>query len=154
MSKKLFKGILITTLMGAMFLFSGCSKDNKLNNKSTLDKDTIIVGMDDAFEPMGFKDEDGKITGFDVDLAKALGKELNKKIEFQPIDWTMKESELKEFRQILKYFPLVGISISQLATEIGINSSTLYNYRNGLIPKQDKYNAIMDKLKTDFPKEF
>ena len=31
----------------------------------------------------------------DVDLAKALGKELNKKIEFQPIDWTMKESELK-----------------------------------------------------------
>ena len=66
----------------------------------------------------------------------------------------MKESELKEFRQILKYFPLVGISISQLATAIGINSSTLYNYRNGLIPKQDKYNAIMDKLKTDFPKEF
>lgn len=95
MNKKLLKGILLTTVVGAMFLFSGCSKDNKESNKSTLDKDTIVVGMDDAFAPMGFKDEDGEITGFDVDLAKALGEELNKKIEFQPIDWTMKESELK-----------------------------------------------------------
>lgn len=66
----------------------------------------------------------------------------------------MKESELKEFRQILKYFPLVGISLSSLATKIGINSSTLYNYRNGLIPKRDKYIAIMEKLKTDYPMEF
>ena len=51
--------------------------------------------MDDAFAPMGFKDESGEITGFDVDLAKELGKRLNKEIVFQPIDWTMKESELK-----------------------------------------------------------
>ena len=29
--------------------------------------------MDDAFAPMGFKDENGEITGFDVDLAKELG---------------------------------------------------------------------------------
>lgn len=43
---------------------------------------------------MGFKDENGNITGFDVDLAKELTKRLDKEVVFQPIDWTMKESEL------------------------------------------------------------
>ena len=51
--------------------------------------------MDDAFAPMGFKDENGEITGFDVELAKAICEKLNKKVVFQPIDWTMKETELK-----------------------------------------------------------
>ncbi|MEE1073010.1 MAG: amino acid ABC transporter substrate-binding protein [Cellulosilyticum sp.] len=61
---------------------------------STLDKDTLIVGLDDTFAPMGFKDESGEIVGFDIDLAKAMGEKLGKAIEFQSIDWTMKETEL------------------------------------------------------------
>ena len=61
---------------------------------STLDKDTLIVGLDDTFAPMGFKDESGEIVGFDVDLAKAMGEKLGKAIEFQSIDWSMKETEL------------------------------------------------------------
>lgn len=44
---------------------------------------------------MGFKDEDGEIVGFDVDLAKAVFKEYGIKADFQPIDWSMKESELE-----------------------------------------------------------
>ena len=43
---------------------------------------------------MGFKDESGEIVGFDVDLAKEVGDRLGKKVVFQPIDWSMKESEL------------------------------------------------------------
>lgn len=61
---------------------------------STLDKDTLVVGLDDTFPPMGFKDENGEIVGFDIDLAKAMGEKLGKPIEFQSIDWTMKETEL------------------------------------------------------------
>ena len=41
--------------------------------------------MDDAFAPMVFKDENGEITGFDVDLAKALATKLDKEVEFQPL---------------------------------------------------------------------
>ena len=44
---------------------------------------------------MGFKDESGEIVGFDIDLAKAVGEKLGKKIEFQSIDWSMKEADLK-----------------------------------------------------------
>lgn len=62
--------------------------------KSTLDKDTLIVGLDDTFAPMGFKDENGEIVGFDIDLAKAVAEKLGKVIEFQSIDWNMAESEL------------------------------------------------------------
>lgn len=79
----------ILSLSIALF---GCSKSTEI--ESTFNKDTLIVGMDDAFAPMGFKDENGEITGFDVDLAKALATKLNKEVKFQPIDWTMKETEL------------------------------------------------------------
>lgn len=62
--------------------------------ESTLDKDTWIIGLDDSFAPMGFRDEKGEIVGFDVDLAKAFGEAFDKQLEFQPIDWSMKETEL------------------------------------------------------------
>lgn len=71
----------------------GCGKSNKIN---TMEKDTLIVGFDDTFVPMGFKGDDGEYTGFDIELAKELSKKIGKKIEFQPIDWSMKESELND----------------------------------------------------------
>ena len=91
--KKIF-AIITMMLFIAMFGCIGCSSKST-SGESTLDKDVLVVGMDDAFAPMGFKDQDGNIVGFDVDLAKALGEKLNKEIKFQPIDWTMKETELK-----------------------------------------------------------
>lgn len=66
---------------------------NKNNYKR--DENTIVVGYDDTFVPMGFINNNGKVVGFDIDLAKAVGKKINKKIIFQPIDWTMKETELR-----------------------------------------------------------
>ncbi|MDU4472116.1 MAG: amino acid ABC transporter substrate-binding protein [Clostridium perfringens] len=50
--------------------------------------------MDDTFVPMGFKNEKRDIVGFDVDLAKEAFKRMNLKVIFQPIDWSMKETEL------------------------------------------------------------
>ncbi len=75
------------------FTLIGCSPQK--TSTSTLDQATWVVGLDDSFAPMGFRDEKGEIVGFDVDLAKALGEKLGKEIKFQPIDWSMKETELK-----------------------------------------------------------
>lgn len=92
--RKLNKKILVGAILGVMtFSFLGCTQ--KSTTESTLDKDTLIVGLDDAFAPMGFRDEKGEIVGFDVDLAKVMGERLDKEVTFQPIDWTMKEAELK-----------------------------------------------------------
>ena len=62
--------------------------------EGALDKEKLILGFDDTFVPMGFKDENGDYTGFDIDLAKEISKKLGKEIELQPIDWSMKETEL------------------------------------------------------------
>lgn len=62
--------------------------------KSTFDKEELVIGLDDTFVPMGFKDESGELVGFDVELAKAVGEKLGKKFKFQAIDWSMKETEL------------------------------------------------------------
>lgn len=90
--KGMKKNILLGIIIGSMsFSLLACSKKEI---KSVMDKDEIIVGLDDAFAPMGFKNESGEIVGFDVDLAKEVGQRLDKEVIFQPIDWSMKESEL------------------------------------------------------------
>lgn len=58
------------------------------------EKGKIIVGLDDSYPPMGFRDESGELVGYDIDLAKEAAKRLGVEIEFQPIDWDSKEMEL------------------------------------------------------------
>jgi polar amino acid transport system substrate-binding protein len=54
----------------------------------------IVIGLDDNFPPMGFRDEKGELVGFDIDLAKEAAKRLGVEVEFKPIDWNAKEAEL------------------------------------------------------------
>ncbi len=58
------------------------------------EKETFIVGLDDTFAPMGFRDEQGELIGFDIDLSQAVADLLGYTFEYQPIDWSMKEQEL------------------------------------------------------------
>ena len=105
MKKKL---LTLTTLL--MILLVGCSGGgNKQENNAANDggnnakqeaageldtSKTYVLGMDDTFAPMGFRDEKGELVGFDVELAQAAAEEMGIKIECQPIDWTVKETEL------------------------------------------------------------
>ena len=89
----------VVAIMGISMIGCGSTSKSgsaslKENTESTLDKDELVIGLDDTFVPMGFKDESGELCGFDVELAKAVGEKLNKKIKFQAIDWSMKETEL------------------------------------------------------------
>jgi len=58
-------------------------------------KEVLVVGLDDKFAPMGFRDERGEIVGFDVDLAKETAKRMGVMFEFKAIDWNNKEHELE-----------------------------------------------------------
>jgi polar amino acid transport system substrate-binding protein len=55
---------------------------------------TIVVGLDDNFPPMGFRDEKNTLVGFDIDLAREASKRLGVEVKFKPIDWNAKEAEL------------------------------------------------------------
>jgi len=57
------------------------------------DKGYFVMGLDDAFPPMGFRDEKNEIVGFDIDLAKEVAKRLGVDVKFQTIVW---ESKLEE----------------------------------------------------------
>ena len=54
----------------------------------------LVVGLDDNFPPMGFRDEKNEIVGFDIDMAREAAKRAGIEVEFKPIDWNAKEAEL------------------------------------------------------------
>ncbi len=47
------------------------------------------------YEPMNYKDEDGKLIGFDTEYAEAVCKKLGVEPEFIEINWETKETELE-----------------------------------------------------------
>ncbi|MGL4654044.1 amino acid ABC transporter substrate-binding protein [Cetobacterium sp.] len=79
--KKLFKLLFLTI---AIFTTT-FSKDNSLEKIQK--KGEIIIGLDDTFAPMGFKDENGNIIGFDIDLANEVAKRMGVKATFKPSEW-------------------------------------------------------------------
>lgn len=67
-------------------------EDNSLTY--IMDQGKLILGLDASFPPMGFKDEDQKIVGFDIDVATEVCKRMGVDLELLAIDWDAKEQEL------------------------------------------------------------
>lgn len=105
--KKLITILLTVTLVIGMFTMVGCGNTEQTTDENTTeltgweyiaDKEELIIGLDDTFAPMGFRDEEGDLVGFDIDLANAVGEELGVNITFKTIDWDAKELELQSKR--------------------------------------------------------
>ena len=94
--RKIFMAALLLVTM----VFAGCGGGNEPAKTGDAPKEAkkIVIGLDDEYAPMGFKDEKNEIVGFDVDLAKEAAKRLGSEVEFKPIDWNSKEAELKSGR--------------------------------------------------------
>ncbi|WP_042357390.1 amino acid ABC transporter substrate-binding protein [Bacillus rubiinfantis] len=83
-------------LIAAVFsLLTACSSKTSQSKEKD---DTLIIGIDDKFAPLGFRDKNNEIVGFDIDYAKAAAEKMGQKVKFQPIDWSAKESELSSGR--------------------------------------------------------
>ena len=92
--KKLFT--VLAVMIAAGTLFFGCKKaaaqDNSLEELKK--RGTFVLGLDDSFPPLGFRDENNEIVGYDIDLAKEVAKRLGVEFKAQPINWDAKEQEL------------------------------------------------------------
>lgn len=88
--KKLFPLIL------GLLLLAGCTGAPKTEDSfdAMKEKGEIVIGLDDTFVPMGFRNPQGELVGFDVDLAREIFTRMGFTPVFQPIDWSLKESEL------------------------------------------------------------
>ena len=63
---------------------------------AAIDADGVFtVGFDQDFPPMGFVDDNGEFTGFDLELAAEVAKRLGMEIKYQPIAWDAKEMEIE-----------------------------------------------------------
>lgn len=93
-SKILALCLVAASLTSAAFA-SGSKKDKEDNSVEELQKrGTFVLGLDDSFPPLGFRDEKNQIVGYDIDLAKEVAKRLGVKFKAQPIQWDAKEQEL------------------------------------------------------------
>lgn len=90
---KISKKILITFLTTFGFLIISQNNESVLAAGDS-NKETFTIGLDDTFAPMGFRDEQGELVGFDIDLSQAVANLLGYTFEYQPIDWSVKEQEL------------------------------------------------------------
>lgn len=82
--------------VAALCALSGCSKkttaDNSLADLKA--RGEFVLGLDDSFPPLGFRNDSNEIVGFDIDLAKEVSSRLGVKFRAQPINWDSKEQEL------------------------------------------------------------
>ena len=89
MKNKILMGVIaaivIIALIGVIFLSIKGKED---------DENTLVLGMDDSFPPMGFRNENNELVGFDIDLATEVCNKLGMKLEVQTISWAAKEQEL------------------------------------------------------------
>jgi len=87
-------------LIGLTATLAGCGTNvtKRANTQDTWSsiqkKKKVVIGLDDSFVPMGFRQKSGKLVGYDIDLARAVFKQYGIKVDFQSIDWNMNVTEL------------------------------------------------------------
>lgn len=109
--------ILVFTLVASIGLV-GCG--GKANQSKQTDGDgslqrvksagKLVAGLDDAFPPLGYRDEKNELVGFDIDFGNELAKRLGVEMEWQPTDWNGVILSLKS-----KKFDIIlsGMSITE-----------------------------------------
>lgn len=109
MNKKIIALVLAVLTIATCFVFAACTgKGDETptttapsSDSSTVsdleyikNKGKLVVGMT-IYAPMNYKDENGKLVGFDTEFAQAVGKKLGVEVEFFEIaDWDNKFVEL------------------------------------------------------------
>lgn len=94
---------LITAVILTVTLLAGCNTGAGGNASGSEDKSwetveksgKLVLGMDTAFPPMGYRDEQsGELVGFDLDVATEVCARLNLELVKQPINWKNQVNEI------------------------------------------------------------
>ncbi|WP_159459726.1 transporter substrate-binding domain-containing protein [Scatolibacter rhodanostii] len=92
--KKTTKALsLFFALLMVVLSFAACSS-SKEDWEYIENRKKMVIGYT-LFQPMNYKDDDGKLVGFDTEFAEAVCAELAITPEFVQINWDTKTTELK-----------------------------------------------------------
>lgn len=91
------KSAVLSLVIGLAFLFCmnsigfAATTQQKLVQESTIEqvmkRGVLRVGMD-IFQPWAMKDKNGKLIGFEIDVARRLAEDMGVKVEFVPTAWS------------------------------------------------------------------
>lgn len=81
--KKALKSLFVCFLLAGLAIgMVGCN-----NTKPATEKEVVKVGMDAAYRPFEFRDEQNKIVGFDIDVMNAIGEAEGIKMQMVDTAW-------------------------------------------------------------------
>lgn len=132
--------IFLTMLLLATLIFTACGGEQQSEDVSSMKyKKILVIGIDDEYAPLGFRDENNQIVGFDVDMAKEAAKRLSVTFEFKPIEWDNKRYELEAGNIDLIWN---GLDISPDRKEYMIFSKPYMDNRQIVLVKRGNGNDI------------
>ena len=91
--KKIIALVMATLMMLACFCSCAGKKDTNASSEAPKTEKIMTIGYT-LYEPMNYKDENGKLIGFDTELAEAVCKDLGYTPVFKLIDWGNKYVDL------------------------------------------------------------
>lgn len=62
------------------------------------ESDKLLIGVDDSYKPMEYRDDSNELVGFDIDFANLMAEEMGVEIEFVSTAWSGIFSALKSER--------------------------------------------------------
>ena len=150
----------LLTLAASTILLAACSQSNT-NDADTTDKatdgssdllqrinssGTINVGTEGTYPPFTYHDESGKLTGYDVEVTRAVADKLGVKVEFKETQWDAMLAGLDS-----KRFDMVANQVSLTTPErmAKYDKATAYSWSGAVVlaPTDDNRYSSWESLK-------
>ncbi|MBU0438535.1 amino acid ABC transporter substrate-binding protein [Staphylococcus succinus] len=118
--KKLLYSIITLILVLAL---AACGNDNSnkkdsdSKHKTASEDKTFIVGTEGTYAPFSYHDKKDKLTGYDVEVMKAVAKEMGYKVKFKETQWDSMFAGLDSGR------------FNVIANQVGINKERKEKYK-------------------------
>ena len=142
--KIVFFIILVIFIIAGIIVAANFKQTKEDSLTQILRKGNLILGLDDSFPPMGFRNEDNEIVGFDIDVAKEVCKRLGVELKIQPISWDAKEQELNSYNIDCIWN---GMSITEEREKIMSLSNAYLKNNMTFVVKDESKIVSLDDLK-------
>ncbi|HET8858347.1 transporter substrate-binding domain-containing protein [Marivirga sp.] len=90
----------LLTLTFLLVIITTLNLFSQAKSNTTLPEKSINYGIDKTYEPYEYVNKDGQVDGFNVEIMRAIGKELNWNITIYPDDWKNVRRKLEVTKEL------------------------------------------------------